>query len=588
MEEIIVINLADKTEYSIYAPKSGENGMICPVCSADRKKKTEKCFSFNRQKMAGRCNHCNVVLVEKKEFKKKEYEKVYIKPLFKKTTTYSEKFVKYFTERKISEKILLEFGVGEGMEYMPYEKKIVNTIQFNYFRYSELVNIKYRSATKSFKMVKDAELIFYNIDCAINNDTIIICEGEIDMLSMAEAGFKNTVSVPNGAGLGKINFDFFDNCIDLFSENTKFIIAVDNDKAGNNLQNELVRRLGAENCTKVIFKDCKDANECLVRFGIQTIIESVAARTEFPIEGVFTAYDIREEIFDYYYHGLPKGFGVGGKLDEFIRFQPGYLTTITGIPTHGKSEWLDFVICRLNVLFGWKFGLYSPENHPLPLHFAKLAEKILGKPFEGYKKMMPPDVEDMINYCRDNFYFINPSDDEGLDNILATIKSLVRRKGITAFVIDPWNRLDHQFTTNETRYISEQLDKILKFCEKQKVHGFLVAHPTKIPRDKTSGLQEVPNLYTISGSAHFFNKTSNGVCVYRNFQTNKIEIHTQKVKFKQWGGIGMSEYLWDYTTGRYYEPEGMPNYDNWLSGESGETNYKENGLLPNSEDENLF
>jgi len=569
--EIKLINLADKKEYIILANKTGENHTTCPVCSHERKKKTDKCFSFNLQKGVGRCNHCQVVLLEKKEFIKKTPQIEYKRPLNKISTNYSLDVQKFFKSRLISEKTLLELKVSEGLEWMPQFQKEINTIQFNYFRNGELINVKYRGKNKSFKLVKDAELIFYNLDCAINNDTIIIVEGEMDCLTLIECGFKNVISVPNGAGLGKINFDYLDNSIEAFSDDTKFILALDNDTAGLNLQNELARRLGFENCSYVRFKDCKDANECLVKYGMKVVMDCLNDTKEFPIEGVFNAYDIEEDIYNYYNNGLPKGDGIGmAEFDMFLKFQPGYLTTITGIPGHGKSEFLDFLLCRLNISHDWKTALYSPENHPLELHFSKFAEKITGKSFEGAFKMSPIDLRQMIDYHAKNFFFINPKENFTLDNILSAVKSLVRKKGIKAFVIDAWNKLDHQYTGNETKYISEQLDKITMFCEKNKVHCFLVAHPTKIQKDKSTGKYEVPNLYSISGSANFYNKTANGITVYRDYGTNITEVFIQKVKFKHWGQTGCVQLSWDFKNGRYYK--GIPNYDSWIVTESKELN----------------
>lgn len=562
--EVRVINLADKKEYTIHPQKSGENQMICPVCSEFRKKKTDKCFSFNVLKQAGRCNHCQVVLVEKKDFEQKRTEIVFKRPLFNSNTKYSPNVIKFFEARKISEKTLLDLKVTEGIEWMPKAKDKINTIQFNYFRNGELINTKYRGKDKDFKLFKDAELIFYNIDCAIDNEVIVIVEGEMDALAMYEAGYRNVISVPNGAGLGKINFDYLDNCIDAFSDNTKFILALDNDKAGINLRDELARRLGVENCFKVIFKDCKDANDCLIKYGVQGVIDAMQEKVEFPIEGVFNATDIEVDIYNYYNNGLPKGCGVDVyELDSYIRFQEGYITTITGIPGHGKSEFLDFLLCKLNIIHGWKFGLYSPENHPLELHFSKFAEKITGKPFEGNNKLTPIDLANMIKYHSNNFFFINPKEDFTIDNILSSVKSLVRKKGIKGFVIDAWNKLDHQYTQNETKYISEQLDKLAMFCERQKVHLFLVAHPTKIQKDKSTGLYEIPNLYNISGSANFYNKTANGMTIYRNFAENITEVYIQKVKFKHWGKVGCVHMAWDFNNGRYYK--GTPDNTNWLN-----------------------
>ncbi len=350
MADLKVINLADKKEYVIDVQKNGENKMTCPECSASRKKKTDKCFSFNLSKGAGRCNHCQIVLVEKKDFEQKTHRIDFKKPKPVEVSQYTENCLKFFKSRLISEKTLLECKVTEANEWMPKANAIIPTIQFNYFRNGELINIKSRGKDKDFKLFKDAELIFYNLDASIDNETIIIVEGEMDALALYECGLKNVISVPNGAGLGKINFEYLDNCIDSFSESTKFILALDNDKAGMNLQSELARRLGYENCSKATFKDCKDANECLIKYGIKITIDCINEAKEFPIVGVFNANDIEADIYNFYNNGLPNGCGIGmHEIDMHIRFQEGYLTTITGIPGHGKSEFLDFLLCRLNV-----------------------------------------------------------------------------------------------------------------------------------------------------------------------------------------------------------------------------------------------
>ena len=586
MADIKVINLADKKEYTIDVHKNGENQMTCPECSPTRKKKTDKCFSFNLNKGAGRCNHCQIVLVENKPFEPKRTQIEFKRPKKVELSKYTEKYLNYFKTRLISEKTLLELKVGEAIEWMPKARAEIPIIQFNYFRNGELINIKSRGKDKDFKLFKDAELIFYNLDASIDNENIIIVEGEMDVLALYECGFKNVISVPNGAGLGNINLEYLDNCIDSFSDNTKFILALDNDKAGHNLQNELARRLGFENCSKVTFKDCKDANDCLIKYGIKITIDCINDAKEYPIVGVFNANDISDNIYDFYNNGLPKGVGIGmAEFDNYLRFQEGYLTTITGIPGHGKSEFLDFILCRLNISHDWKFALYSPENHPLELHFSKFAEKISGKPFEGNNRMSPLDLKQMIDYHSNNFFFINPENDFGLENILDSVRQLVRKKGIKGFVIDAWNKLDHKYTTNETKYISEQLDKIVRFCELNKVHCFLVAHPTKIRKDEKSGLYEIPNLYSISGSANFYNKTANGITVYRNYKEFTTEVYVQKVKFKHWGETGCVHLAWDKTNGRYYK--GTPNYESWINTieapkQIDNTNFLNEGLINNN------
>ena len=567
MADLKVINLVDKVEYIIDVQKNGENLILCPVCSHTRKKKTLKCFSFNLSKNAGRCNHCGVVLVSKLEQPLKLTQIEYKRPKWQNNTKLSDKLVKWFEARKITQYVLNDFKITEGLEWMPQTNKNENTIQFNYFRLGELINVKYRDGKKNFKLFKDAEMIFYNLDSAIDNKEIIIVEGEMDVLALAQCGVNNVISVPNGCtDKGAINVQYLDNCIDFFDEKTQFILALDNDKVGIRLKDELARRLGYENCKQVTFKDCKDANDCLIKYGQNVTKECLLDAKEFPIIGVFDANDIQQDIYNYYNNGLPSGCGIGmHEMDMHLKFQEGYLTTITGIPGHGKSEFLDFLLCRLNVSHGWKTALYSPENHPLELHFSKFAEKMIGKPFEGANRLSPLDLSNMIKYHAENFFFINPENDFKLENILDSVRQLVRKKGVNCFVIDAWNKLDHQYTTNETKYISEQLDKITRFCEINKVHCFLVAHPTKIQKDKATGKYEIPNLYSISGSANFYNKTANGITVYRDYDTFTTNVYIQKVKFKHWGQVGIVSFAWDKSNGRYYK--GTPSYDSWIVSE---------------------
>ena len=561
-----VIDLTDRKEYIVTAQRNGENAQSCPICSLNRRKVNNKCFSYNAEKGVGRCNHCGVSLVKKKELVR-EVKVEYKKPTWRNNTQLSDNCIKWFEGRGISQSTLTKIKVTEGLEYMPQISKEINTIQFNYFKDGELVNTKFRDGAKRFKMVSGAELIFYNLDSVKDSKEVIIVEGEMDCLSFIEAGIENVISVPNGATRGNNNLTYLDNCIDYFSNDTIFLLALDNDFAGNNLRDELARRFGFENCKKVYFGDCKDANECLVKFGINGLIESIANAQDYPLRGVFSAVDIDEDINDFYVNGLPEGARIGvPEFDQVLSFHKGYITTITGIPSHGKSEFLDFLCAKLNILSGWKFALYSPENYPLQLHFSKIAEKMVGKKFSGTNKMNPMELELAKSHFQENFFFIKPEEDFTLDNILAMVRSLIRKKGINAFVIDAWNKLDHQYTINETQYISKELDKLALFCETNNVHLFLVAHPTKIQKDKNTGKFDIPNLYSISGSANFYNKTANGISVYRDFgdaeNESSTHIYVQKVKFKHWGMIGMVKFKWSFDNGRYYVNT-MDN-SNWI------------------------
>ncbi|MCZ2130461.1 MAG: hypothetical protein LC109_09365, partial [Bacteroidia bacterium] len=88
---------------------------------------------------------------------------------------------------------------------------------------------------------------------------------------------------------------------------------------------------------------------------------------------------------------------------------------------------------------------------------------------------------------------------------------------------------------------------------------------TKLPYDHKTKKFPPPTPYHISGSANFYNKFDNHITVYRDFETQMVEIHINKVKFQHWGSVGTLYYAYDIPSGRYYSTEGKSN-KSWLDG----------------------
>jgi twinkle protein len=80
-----------------------------------------------------------------------------------------------------------------------------------------------------------------------------------------------------------------------------------------------------------------------------------------------------------------------------------------------------------------------------------------------------------------------------------------------------------------------------------------VSHPTKLKKDPKTNKYEIPTLYNISGSAHFFNRTHNGISVWRDFETGVVDVYVQKIKWSWLGNIGFCSYKFDTYT-RMYKP----------------------------------
>lgn len=545
--------------------RAGVQKTTCPSCSKDRKKQGMKCLSVNALENWFKCNHCG--------FSGKVYEKVelpvrtkkeYVRPERVNITDLSQELVDWFFKRGISQETLKRNNIGEGETKIFAKDKDgwVNrrTMQFNYFREGQIINIKYRDAAKNFKMHQGAELILYGLDDVRGKETITITEGEVDKLSWDEAGIRECVSVPNGATLQNNNLTYLDNCWQDLESATKIILAVDGDKAGDVLRSDLAARLGKERCWTIAYPEgCKDANEVLVKYGAEALSKVYQSAKPWPMEGIYTGEEVSIEVGDFYVNGLPKGDSIQhAELNKLLTWRRGEMTCVTGIPGSGKSDMVDEIAVALAVQHGWKFGVYSPENYPVGLHVVKLMEKYAAMAFFSQtEKMDPETMLKALDFILEHFHFIRMDvADVTVDGILQKAKDLKLRYGIDGFIADPWNRIEHNIPPgiSETNYVSKSLDKINRFKVDYNVHWFQVAHPVKMRKAKDDPMRyEVPTLYDISGSSNFFNKTDNGMCVYRDFLTNKTSVFVQKVKWKFMGKVGSVDFDYDIPTGRYKE-----------------------------------
>jgi len=317
------------------------------------------------------------------------------------------------------------------------------------------------------------------------------------------------------------------------------------------LRSELIRRFGVEKCLLINFKDCKDANEYLIKYGGLALQDSIKDAVEIPVSGIVNLNMEYDSTLALFMNGMERGMGINDNLfDNIITWETGRLAVITGIPSHGKSEVVDFILTKLNVIHKLKVAYFSPENYPVSYHLSKLISKFIGKEFK--RDFMTKDEFDAAyDYITDNFFFIFPEDDMTFETILEKAKYLVKKRGIKVLVIDPYNKIEHlrQRNETETEYISRFLDKLTMFARQYDVLVILVAHPRKM--GKENGRHEVPSLYDINGSANFYNKCDFGISVYRMFNENETHIHIQKVKFKHLGDGGTIQCRYNYRNGRY-------------------------------------
>ena len=538
----------------------GKKQGLCPLCSHDRKpeNKKQKCASYDWERGLGTCHNCNssfqLHTYQRKGASDKEYTRpdLYIENLLK------SKAIEWFEARGISQKTLTDLRVGEGPEYMPQTGKMENTVQFNYIIGDQLINVKYRDGRKNFKLYKGAEKVFYNINSIIGYDSCVITEGEMDVLALHEAGITNAISVPNGATLHHNNLDYLDNCIDYFEDKQKIILAVDTDEPGLALRRELVRRLGAEVCYLVDFEECKDANEYLTTYGKEKLKQTIDKARAYPLENVTTFKDIEKDVTDFVTNGFKPGYQVGlQNFDRIFSTYTGQFITVTGIPSSGKSDFVDKMVVGYNANYNWKTAFASPENAPNYLHAHKLMRKVWGDmpKREDIKGSKWNEVADHIN---DNFFFID-MEKYTLESVLRKGAELVKRKGIKCLVIDPFNKVrDKNASSIDVNiYTMEYLTKIESFAKKYDVLVFIVAHPTKMYKNNEGKIEE-PNMYNIKGGGEWYDASYHGLLVHRDYVLKNTKVKVLKVKFQNLGENGAECFFtWEPKSGSYIPQETM-------------------------------
>lgn len=530
---------------------SGRLKTHCPQCHASRGNKRDKSLSVNIDTGLAYCHYCqwrcNANVREKHE---EPPRKSFAQP-----PVLTDEHVRWFREQRgISAGVLVEAGITSAQEYMHQTGKKEWCVCFNYFDGERLVNTKYRDLQKNFKMKAGAEVIPYNINAILGKPTCTIVEGEMDVLALMSAGRTDVISVPAGANS---NFNWMERFLATHFDDKEIIyLCTDSDAKGVALRNELINRLGSERCRVVDLAPHKDANELLLEpEGAQALKDAFENAPPAPLEGVFTAADLDEELRTLFENGLGRGADTGLKnFDALCTFELGRLCVVSGIPGCGKSEFVDELVLRLNLRHHWRAAYFSPENMPVVYHLNKLAEKISGKPFQ--KGHMPePLYQSTTAYLEENITSIMPKENYSVDNILAKARELVHRRGVRILVIDPYNRLEHQIPRNvvETQYISAFLDKLSNFAQRYRCLVILVAHPRKMNREPGMKRSATPDLYDINGSAAFFNKCDFGLVIERDYDLKIVRVNIEKVKFKHLGGKGTTTFVYNALNGRYTE-----------------------------------
>lgn len=540
----------------------------CPVCSHTRKKKTDPCLSVCNEEGNRwyKCHNdsCNFQgNLEVHDKYKEVKEKSRMPSSQNAVKAYSKDVSAYFNSVGITTPTLLKEDVYEPSG----RSKLVG---FPYYISLTLVNVKFlnlesaKGKPKWFQLPKTigTKLCFWGLqNLDINKDTkrkepnyLIIAEGEKDTLTWKECGYRNAVSVPQGAPAinakdFKKEFEYLDE--KYFQSSIRpyvdiFYLSTDADEAGVLLRDQLALRLGKEKCRVIKYPpDTKDINDVFTHnkeltadFDRGAVKDCFDNAGSYPIKGIIKPSDLRYELMRLAEGGLTPGIGTGlGEFDYLMTFKRKLTSYWTGIANMGKTTFIRWVLVRLiqnNPDLNLKFALYTPENRPVEREVVMISQVLTGKQYVRgqYNSMTDDQRRKCLNFIEKHFFIVAPAprnfetfggkikveQANTLDGLIEYFGYLAKTEGIFGYLIDSWNKIQHQVPRNltETMYIEQSLDRLLDFNVYYNCHGFIVAHPTKLELNKRTGRYEIPSMYDIKGSSAWYDRADTGVVIHRN------------------------------------------------------------------------
>ncbi len=448
-----------------------------------------------------------------KKYKRLKQPKEAIKP--------KPEAIQYLESRGISEEVAKKYEITVQTSHpnilvFPfYDEKGV--LQFVKYRKTDFDKTK--DANKEWCEASTKPVLFGMKQCDDSFDTLVVVEGQLDSLAVATAGIPNAVSVPTGAK----GFTWIPYCWDWLCKWKKIIVFGDFEKGSISLLDELAKRLkdSVEHVREDNYKDCKDANEILLKYGAEQVRKCVEESVKLPIDNVIDLADVKE-LDPYSIEKIPTGVAdVDNLLCGGIPF--GVVTIVTGKSGKGKSTFVGQIITRaLNK--GDNVFVYSGE---MPNYLFKAA---IDFQIAGPANVVEEDRRDYIKrYVRKSakdkivewyrgkcmLYDRTMVKDEDTD-LLNTIERMIVSQNARVIVIDNLMTMINKTRVKGSKLeaqseVSNALEDMARFYN---VCIILVAH-----KRKDSGIDDEDMDDSIRGDSDIVN--SAGVIIHYN--VNKDE-----------------------------------------------------------------
>lgn len=584
------------TDIVTYFGLEGSYNETSKSCSCPWHKDKTPSFIWNPKNNSAHCFSCgrNYGIIDLYLAQGMSYLEA-VKKLFKQVDieyNFSNKDIQDFSyrypKREHSDRANVEKYLGlrgistKTLDYADVQSDIYGNVAFHYYNSNDiLMTVKYRLGRKFNKekdhnkcwSQKDSDFapLLFNMNRIDPAKPLLVVEGEIDCLSVIEAGYSNVVSIPNGCA----NSQWIQYNWEWLEQFDKIILWFDSDEPGIKARNDILYRLGTWRTYYIEINPedttpngarIKDANEVLYFKGKDRVLQYINKPLEIPVENVSDLS--KAEDFDIE-HAEGLYTGIKELDDQIYKLTFGTLNIITGKSGEGKSVFVNQVAICQAVQQGYDVFVFSGEL-PAPILRNWVETNMIGREYitmkDGHVRVFNPEQRKLMqNWYAGKVLVYDDDYNTTATALLNKMEELARKCGTKVFLIDNLMMIDLE-CNEEGRLQAEKefVNKLIFFAKKYNVLVFLVAHPRKtgeirVTKEDIAGSGNIVNLAHMVFSVHRYTaKEKEGETNTRNqYIKGKEPIPedscVEVLKNRITGILPLVKLYFDYPSYRFYK-----------------------------------
>ncbi len=459
--------------------------------------------------------------------------------------------IRGFKERNIKKDVTEFFDVrvtyGENGE-----------IDSHYYPYDDNKAYKIRKLPKDFTWLNKSTNLFGQTKFNGGGKRLIITEGEIDALSIAQASFDRykkiyPVVAMSSASMTKSLLENRD-WIRSFNE---VILCLDNDEAGKKATEEAIKIIGIDKA-RIAKLPCKDPNEVLLKFDGNRLLQCVFEATAYVPAGIIGKEELWAALQNYNKStSVPYPPCLGGVNTKLKGMRAGEIALFISGTGSGKSTVLREIMLHLLETTEEKIGVVSLEESPAETA-RKLAGMVLNKN-PAKEELTPEELKDGFDrvFASDRVILLDHQGSINDNSIIDQLEYMCLT-GCKYLFIDHITILVSEGIENLTG--NEAQDKVmndlLRLVKRHPVWIGLVSHLRKAPSSGKSFEEgKLPSIDDIRGSGSIKQISFDIISFARNLtaikETERNAIRMRILKSRYTGLTGNvlgSQYIYD--TGR--------------------------------------